>query len=125
MKNKVAPPFRQYEFDIYYGMGVCQAAEALEMGVECGLVQKSGSWYSVGSERIGQGKENARAYLYENAALLERVRQGILKHKGNHSSRCRRTVRKYERRGHATGLGVTQSQATFVTLCGLVLCGTQ
>ena len=82
VKNKVAPPFRQYEFDIYYGMGVCQAAEALEMGVECGLVQKSGSWYSVGSERIGQGKENARAYLYENAALLERVRQGILKHKG-------------------------------------------
>ena len=82
VKNKVAPPFKQYEFDIYYGMGVCRAAEALELGAECGIVTKSGSWYSVGSERIGQGKENARAYLYENTALLEKVREGILRAKG-------------------------------------------
>ena len=82
VKTKVAPPFRQYEFDIYYGMGVCQAAEALEMGIDCGVVQKSGSWYSVGSERIGQGKENARAYLYDNPALMERIRISVLKSKG-------------------------------------------
>ncbi|MBT3220146.1 MAG: recombinase RecA [Proteobacteria bacterium] len=82
VKNKVAPPFRQVEFDIRYGKGICRASEILELGDECGLVRKSGSWYSIGDERIGQGKENARTFLLEHPALMERVRIEILRHKG-------------------------------------------
>jgi recombination protein RecA len=74
VKNKVAPPFRKVEFDIYYGLGICQASEAIDLGVEHGMVQKSGSWFSAGDIRLGQGKENARAYLIEHPALLEDIR---------------------------------------------------
>src|SRR5207342_1806202 len=63
VKNKVAPPFREAEFEIMYGMGISRNGELIDIGVAQGLVEKSGSWYSYGGERIGQGKENARTFL--------------------------------------------------------------
>ncbi|MCB9662771.1 MAG: recombinase RecA [Alphaproteobacteria bacterium] len=82
VKNKVAPPFRQCEFDIYFGQGVCQASEVLDLGIDAGVVQKSGSWYAVDGERVGQGRENARQYLLERPELLDRLRLDILRHHG-------------------------------------------
>ncbi|MGI3169048.1 recombinase RecA [Pseudooceanicola sp. C21-150M6] len=66
VKNKVAPPFKQVEFDIMYGEGISKMGELLDLGVKAGVVEKSGSWYSYGDDRIGQGRENAKAFLKEN-----------------------------------------------------------
>jgi recombination protein RecA len=83
VKNKVAPPFRQTEFDILYGEGISRLGEILELGVQAGVVEKSGAWYAYKKDRIGQGKDNAREYLKEHpelAAELEakiRVKLGI------------------------------------------------
>src|SRR5512134_384524 len=63
VKNKLAPPFRMVEFDIMYGEGISRAGELLDLGIKAGIVEKSGSWFSYGSERIGQGRENAKQYL--------------------------------------------------------------
>ncbi len=82
VKNKVAPPFTEVEFDIYYGKGVCQVSELIDFGTELGCVQKSGSWYSVDSERIGQGRESAREYLLENTRTADKIRSQILSAKG-------------------------------------------
>jgi len=82
VKNKVAPPFTEVEFDIYYGKGVCQAAELVDMGTELGVVQKSGSWYSVEGDRIGQGRDTAREYLIENTKVADKLRQKILVSRG-------------------------------------------
>ena len=74
VKNKVAPPFKTIEFDIMYGEGVSKAGELIDLGVQSGIVEKSGSWYSYQGDRIGQGKENVREYLLENpekAAQIE------------------------------------------------------
>ncbi len=75
VKNKVAPPFRQVEFDIMYGEGISKVGELIDLGVKANIVEKSGSWFSYGSDRIGQGKENAKQYLKDNptvAADLEK-----------------------------------------------------
>jgi len=69
VKNKVAPPFRDTEFDIIYGQGISSIGELIDLGVEYGIVQKSGSWFSCDSERLGQGRENARQFLMENEAV--------------------------------------------------------
>lgn len=69
VKNKVAPPFKQVEFDIIYGEGISKTGELLDIGVKVGVVEKSGSWYSYGDERIGQGRENAKTFLKENKAV--------------------------------------------------------
>ena len=63
VKNKVAPPFKQVEFDIMYGEGISKTGELVDLGVKANIVEKSGSWYSYDSQRIGQGRENAKAYL--------------------------------------------------------------
>ena len=79
VKNKLAPPFKQVEFDIMYGEGMSKLGEILDLGVKAGLVEKSGAWFSYDSIRIGQGRENAKAYLKENpevAARLERAIRG-------------------------------------------------
>jgi len=79
VKNKVAPPFKQVEFDIMYGEGISKVGEILDLGVKAGLVEKSGAWFSYDSVRIGQGRENAKTYLRENpdvAARLERAIRG-------------------------------------------------
>ena len=80
VKNKVAPPFKQVEFDILYGEGISKEGELIELGVKAGLIEKAGSWFSYESTRIGQGKENARKYLKENldvaAEIEKKIRSG-------------------------------------------------
>jgi len=71
VKNKVAPPFRTAEFDIYYGYGISREASILDASVEAGLLSKSGAWYNMGDQRIGQGRENARQYLVNNPELTD------------------------------------------------------
>ena len=73
VKNKIAPPFRQTEFQILYGKGIYRNAEIIDLGVQQGIVEKSGAWYSYGSERIGQGKKNAAAWLSENVAVRDEI----------------------------------------------------
>jgi recombination protein RecA len=69
VKNKVAPPFKVVEFDIMYGLGISKTGELLDLGVKAGVVDKSGSWYSYGDERIGQGRENAKKFLRDNKPM--------------------------------------------------------
>ncbi|HEV2817416.1 MAG TPA: recombinase RecA [Allosphingosinicella sp.] len=80
VKNKLAPPFKQVEFDIMYGEGVSKLGEILDLGVKAGLIEKSGSWFSYDSIRIGQGRENAKAYLKENPEVAERLERAIRGH---------------------------------------------
>lgn len=77
VKNKVAPPFKQAEFDILYGEGTSRESEIISLGVKHGLLEKSGAWYSCRGERIGQGKENVRAYLKENVELAQSLEKEI------------------------------------------------
>ena len=73
VKNKVAPPFREVEFDILYGQGISKTGEILDLGVKGEIIEKSGSWYSYNSERIGQGRENARRFLTENPQITAEI----------------------------------------------------
>ena len=77
VKNKVAPPFKQVEFDIMYGEGISKTGELLDLGVKAGLVEKSGSWFSYDSIRIGQGRENSKNYLTENPEVAARLEAAI------------------------------------------------
>lgn len=74
VKNKVAPPFKSVEFDILYGKGIDNYGEVIDMGVEEGIVQKSGSWYAYNEERLGQGRENSKIFLRENPSLYEEIK---------------------------------------------------
>ncbi|MGB7270133.1 MAG: recombinase RecA [Albidovulum sp.] len=80
VKNKVAPPFKQVEFDIMYGEGISKVGELVDLGVKAGIVEKSGAWYSYGDERIGQGRENAKQFLRDNrdvaASIEDKIRAG-------------------------------------------------
>jgi len=82
VKNKVAPPFRQAEFDILYNQGISTEGDLLDLGVDAGLVEKSGAWYSYDGERIGQGRENARRFLLENTDTCERLADAVYAHHG-------------------------------------------
>jgi recombination protein RecA len=73
VKNKVAPPFREAEFDIIYGEGISRLGSLVDLGVTHKIVEKSGAWYAYGSERIGQGRENAKRFLQENAAMADEI----------------------------------------------------
>jgi recombination protein RecA len=73
VKNKMAPPFRQVDFEILYGKGISREGELIEMGVPAGLIDKAGAWYSCNGERIGQGKENARAYLETHPDMAKQL----------------------------------------------------
>jgi recombination protein RecA len=77
VKNKVAPPFKQVEFDIMYGEGISKIGEILDLGVKAGLVEKSGAWFSYDSIRIGQGRENSKNYLKDNPDVAERLELAI------------------------------------------------
>ena len=77
VKNKVAPPFRIVEFDILYGEGISKMGELVDLGVKAEVVEKSGSWYSYGSQRIGQGKENARQFLEDNPEIASEIEEKI------------------------------------------------
>ncbi|KAB2932531.1 MAG: recombinase RecA [Candidatus Contendobacter sp.] len=80
VKNKLAPPFKQAEFEILYGEGASRLGEIVDLGVKAGLIEKSGAWYSCGGTRIGQGKDNARAYLKENSELARELEGKIRTH---------------------------------------------
>jgi len=73
VKNKVAPPFKEAEFDILYGTGISREGELVDLGADAGIVEKSGAWYSVDGERIGQGRENAKEFLREHPDIAQRV----------------------------------------------------
>jgi recombination protein RecA len=77
VKNKVAPPFKQVEFDIMYGEGVSKIGEVLDLGVKAGIVDKSGAWFSYDSTRIGQGRENAKQFLRDNPEMAERIENAV------------------------------------------------
>ncbi len=82
VKNKVAPPFKVIEFDIMYGEGISKTGEILDLGVKAEVVEKSGSWYSYDSQRIGQGREQAKAFLKENSDMANEIEKKILAHAG-------------------------------------------
>jgi recombination protein RecA len=77
VKNKVAPPFRQDEFDIMYGEGISKTGEIIDLGVKAEVIEKSGSWYSYGDERIGQGRENVRKFLKDNPDIADTIEKQI------------------------------------------------
>jgi recombination protein RecA len=82
VKNKVAPPFREVEFDILYGEGISKTGELLDLGVKGNIIEKSGSWYSYDSQRIGQGRENARKFLLEHTAISAEIETKVRKNAG-------------------------------------------
>jgi recombination protein RecA len=82
VKNKVAPPFKQVEFDIMYGEGVSKAGELIDLGVKAGVVEKSGAWFSFDSIRLGQGRENAKAHLKANPEMADRIERSIRENAG-------------------------------------------
>ncbi len=82
VKNKVSPPFKQVEFDIMYGAGISREGEIIDLGVQANIVEKSGSWYSYGGNRIGQGKDNAREYLKENPAIAIEIENKVRENQG-------------------------------------------
>ena len=82
VKNKVAPPFKEVEFDIMYGEGISKVGEIVDLGVKAGIVDKSGSWYSYGDERIGQGRENAKTFLRKNPEIAKTIEAKIRANSG-------------------------------------------
>jgi recombination protein RecA len=77
VKNKVAPPFREVEFDIMYGEGISKLGEIIDLGVKAGVVEKSGSWFSFNSQRIGQGRDNVREFLKANKDIAEEIEKAV------------------------------------------------
>ena len=86
VKNKVAPPFRKAEFDIMYGTGISLSGDILDMAAEIGIIEKAGSWYSYKGERIGQGRENVKAFLEDNPKVMEEVRTALMDHLAGESA---------------------------------------
>ena len=82
VKNKLAPPFKMIEFDIMYGEGFSKTGELIDLGVKAGIIEKSGSWFSYGSERIGQGRENAKKYMKDNPEAAAAIEEAIRKESG-------------------------------------------
>ncbi|MBO6635841.1 MAG: recombinase RecA, partial [Parvibaculum sp.] len=82
VKNKVAPPFKQVEFDIMYGEGISKMGELVDLGVKAGIVEKSGSWFSYSSQRIGQGRENAKQFLRDNPDMAAEIEAAIRQNAG-------------------------------------------
>ena len=77
VKNKLAPPFRQVEFDIMYGEGISKSGELIDLGVKAGVVEKSGAWFSYDSQRIGQGRENAKAFLKDHPDVADSIEKRV------------------------------------------------
>src|SRR5437868_1608714 len=82
VKNKVAPPFRQVEFDIMYGEGISKTGELIDLGVKAGIVEKSGAWFSYDSQRLGQGRENSKAFLKANPDMTAKIEAAIRQNSG-------------------------------------------
>ncbi|RYE91599.1 MAG: DNA recombination/repair protein RecA, partial [Myxococcales bacterium] len=82
VKNKMAPPFREVEFDIMYGQGISRSGDILDLACENGIIDRSGAWFSYGTERIGQGRDNAKTYLEQHPQLLDKLETQILAKNG-------------------------------------------
>ena len=82
VKNKVAPPFKQAEFDIMYGAGISREGEIIDLGVQASIVDKAGSWFSYSGNRIGQGKDNVREYLKEHSEMANEIENRVREHFG-------------------------------------------
>ena len=82
VKNKLAPPFKQVEFDIMYGEGISKTGELIDLGVKAGIVDKSGAWFSFDSQRLGQGRENAKQFLRDNPEVAERIEMAVRQNAG-------------------------------------------
>jgi recombination protein RecA len=82
VKNKLAPPFKQVEFDIMYGEGISKAGELVDLGVKAGVVEKSGAWFSYDSQRIGQGRENVKLFLKANPDIAGKIEAAIRQNAG-------------------------------------------
>ncbi|MBD3690266.1 recombinase RecA [Nanchangia anserum] len=82
VKNKMAPPFKQAEFDILYGQGISREGSLIDLGVECGIMRKSGSWFTYGDDQLGQGRENVRNFLKDNPELADEIEEKILREVG-------------------------------------------
>jgi recombination protein RecA len=82
VKNKLAPPFRQVEFDIMYGEGISKVGELIDLGVKAGVVEKSGAWFSHDSQRIGQGRENAKQFLRDHTDVADAIEHRIREQSG-------------------------------------------
>ena len=80
VKNKVAPPFKQAEFDIYFNEGISRVGELVDLGAEKSIIEKSGVWYSYGGNRIGQGRENAKEFLRNNSDVAKEIEGKIIEH---------------------------------------------
>ena len=89
VKNKIAPPFKEAEFDIIYGHGISEEGDILDMGVSMGIIEKSGAWYSFGDERIGQGRENVKNFLAENKDIFEKIKESVLEKTGLNQRRVK------------------------------------
>jgi len=77
VKNKVAPPFRQVEFDIMYGKGISKLGELIDLGVKADIIAKSGSWFSYGDQRVGQGRENAKTFMQDNPDIANEIEEKL------------------------------------------------
>ena len=77
VKNKVAPPFREAEFDIMFGKGISKEGDVLDLAASVGIVQKSGAWFAYGGDKIGQGRENAKAYLREHPEIMDEIEHNV------------------------------------------------
>ena len=82
VKNKMAPPFRVVEFDIMYGEGISKMGEVLDLGVNAGIVEKSGAWFSYDGQRVGQGRENAKTFLREHPEMAQAIERAIRQNAG-------------------------------------------
>ncbi len=87
VKNKIAPPFKEAEFDIIYGHGISKEGDILDLGVSLGIIEKSGAWYSFGDERIGQGRENVKNFLAENKDIMKKITKSVLEKTGLNQKR--------------------------------------
>ena len=135
VKNKVAPPFRQAEFDIMYNEGISVAGSILDVATDMGIVKKSGAWFNLGDERLGQGRENAKTYLQHNPDVLNNIKQQIMggsaeftgrldlcRRRGWRSRRHRRDHRRLERvpsseKSAARGSGIRSAGRLCPAIC--------
>ena len=111
VKNKVAPPFREAEFDIMYGQGISKEGELVDLGVQLGLVEKSGSWFSMGETRLGQGRDNAKNYFKEHPeeakTLDAAIRENAYKLMGKPSKTAAKAAEEMEEVAPADSIDVS------------------
>ena len=114
VKNKLAPPFKQVEFDIMYGEGVSKMGEILDLGVKAGIVEKSGAWFSYDSQRLGQGRENSKAFLKANPDMVAKIETAIRQNSGLIAEQILAGSRRARRRRRGAGGGISFRNASGV-----------